>query len=122
MRKSDLKIHIELALNSLGIQPYAKTKNKTVAELKTMLAELRRQQTLRGIIKTETPTQREVIFQVTDHGSIVGFDPKTKDADELLHSIGASSHQWMGNVLYMDHREAESFVHQVTENGGRFVN
>jgi len=52
MRKgSDLKIHIRLAAHSLGRKVV--TKGKTIEQLKTTLADLRREQTERGgILRT----------------------------------------------------------------------
>jgi len=48
-RGSDLKIHIRLALASLGRNDTVK--GKSVAKLETMLADLRREQIDRGIIR-----------------------------------------------------------------------
>jgi hypothetical protein len=120
MRKSDLRIQIHLALASLDRGWKGATKGLTVAQMKDMLQGLRREQIQRGIIKPHAG-ERDVVIEVSDHGTVVGFFPKTKDADELLHSVGASSYQWMGNTLYMDHRVAQDFIAQVSEEGGRFV-
>jgi hypothetical protein len=50
MRRSDLRIHIRLAAQSLG-REITISNRMTVDDLKTVLADLRRQQVERGIIK-----------------------------------------------------------------------
>ncbi len=52
-RGTDLRIHIRLALLSLGLKPVI-TKRMSIAELEAMLTELRREQIERGIIKRTT--------------------------------------------------------------------
>ena len=120
MRKNDLRIQINLALASLDRGWKGATKGLTIAQMKDMLQDLRREQIRRGIIKP-LAGERDVVLAVSDHGTVVGFSPKSEAADELLHSLGASAYQWMGNTLYMDHRVAQDFIAQVSEEGGKFV-
>ena len=48
-RGSDLKIHISLALHSLGQS--GTTKGKSTSEMEAMLSDLRKEQIKRGIIR-----------------------------------------------------------------------
>lgn len=50
-RGTDLKIHIKLALHSLGRDYSGATKGKTIAQLEEMLSGLRKEQVELGIIK-----------------------------------------------------------------------
>lgn len=46
-------------------------------------------------------------FRVTDHGSVVAFQPLTQAAkDWVAEHVQLESWQWMGAVFHVDHRPA----------------
>ena len=46
-------------------------------------------------------------FQVTDHGTVVGFTPLTEEAQEFLdEKVHIEDWQWFGRQFCVDHRPA----------------
>ena len=62
---------------------------------------------------TETPD-----FHAYDHGSLVGLDPLTQAAsDWLSNNVEAESYQFLGRVLWIDHRLATAVVQGFQNDG-----
>lgn len=60
----------------------------------------------------------QVDFVVTDQGTVIGFQPLTDGArqwtDEHVHS---EPWQWMGNILWVDHRMAGGLLDGIESEG-----
>ena len=56
--------------------------------------------------------------RITDGGSLVGFEPVSETAKEwFAENVGSEGWQWLGPVLYVEHRCAKNLLCGLADAG-----
>lgn len=57
-------------------------------------------------------------LSILDRGSLVGFYPHSDEAKQwIADNVASESWQWMGSVLWVDHRPAQDLINALQQEG-----
>lgn len=61
---------------------------------------------------------RTADFEVIDQGSFIGFRPVSDEGKRWMdENVESEGWQWMGSVLYVDHRYADDLISGIDMGG-----